>query len=961
MPNNQWGTVTFQVPEALQSVQDKVNTTAEFLVAVLDVALTALELSKTFLVGYIDPIAALVQVIITEIESLISDMRQIGIYITGDWKLIEWPYQEIRGGFQEYQRRMISRLTDMTDPTRPDVSSNVKVLSMFFYLSSGTNDIQSVVAFVRQLTSFFGQSISGRGSLPVPVMGNVLYGPDAGMTNPKNTPEAFAKSSTPPSFAKIKWGMASTSQRNPFSPIPPLPPGGFIVTVSVLKDGLKVVYDSPQSNTPTQPTAADPAVQVQPREYGDVRIKDSGDQLVLFGGSDMMPSSNLVVNSSTIVNYNDTVGVAGATRIYAQKVTGDDGIIPLDDLSQSPVTKLLQRTFYVPTSDKWASWASGDHGFVLAAEDMPYNCSWEKDTTGKIKPINIERATTAYVRVASVGSTAYDKQIRYIIQSPNSRGGSPYVDAALDGLSSNDIGAWSAPVTVAFPGANTQMYMESIKTALLVLVLSRPDLKLYDPFIHPPEIQNGVLNGKIMMPHEVLSSCGLEGMAHLTDMVITDYQRSIQKKGGNPLDFRSMLASSIERVVHNIYNTTGQNPQVEKIVADQTKYLRTVTWGDIFLSAHPAGAPNLQLSVRNSTLWGSIQSTNEAGRNVRSGLAMNPYCIDIGEGEVSRWFYVRGAIQNRNPMMEVSLGGPDFSMSDVNFVPAAGVASFMATLNHGQQSFFEQFMQNDGSIVIPSEFQPLLKNLVDRVHIHGSADLSPVFYDNKDMLEVLSAKSGSYNSVNDGSVYYCRGLFTVANNGRVLQEAAVALSMAAAAIRRSSKVSAWIAVRAFDVFPAMDDFFVTLSGWVKSLQKSTKSIVDTVKRYIEFIEGRLVELQGLIRRINDLLQSVVGFTFQIPKCSYLTTVSDGTQGLVGDLVNSKNKPNDSPLDYGAGIAVVIPFGPAIAMDLIQALISAQSGSPSLGQTMSSMSNASLIGVEGLPSPAPVGDIPPDVL
>jgi len=75
---NQWGTVTFEVPDFLESTRDKINTTAEFLVAVLDIALTALDFVKTFLVGYLDPIAAIVHAIVQEVRSLISDLRQLG-------------------------------------------------------------------------------------------------------------------------------------------------------------------------------------------------------------------------------------------------------------------------------------------------------------------------------------------------------------------------------------------------------------------------------------------------------------------------------------------------------------------------------------------------------------------------------------------------------------------------------------------------------------------------------------------------------------------------------------------------------------------------------------------------------------------------------------------------------------------------------------------------------------------
>jgi hypothetical protein len=84
-------------------------------------------------------------------------------------------------------------------------------------------------------------------------------------------------------------------------------------------------------------------------------------------------------------------------------------------------------------------------------------------------------------------------------------------------------------------------------------------------------------------------------------------------------------------------------------------------------------------------------------------------------------------------------------------------------------------------------------------------------------------------------------------------------------------------------------------------------------------------------------------------------------GVVGDLTNAKSKPDDSPLAYGAGIAVIIPFGPALAMDLIQALINAIKGDPNPDATMATMPTVTVVGIEGLPLSTPPGDEPPDVL
>lgn len=959
---NQWGTVTFQLPDKLADVRDKINTTAEFLVSVLDIALTALELVKTFLIGYLDPIGALVAAIIAEVEALVTDMRQLGLYITGDWKLMKWPFKELKGGFQEYQRRMISRLTDTTDPTRPDVSADTKVLAMFFYMSEDVSNVVRLVKFIRKIMAYFRQSVTPEGSLPVPVPGVVQYGADAvSILNPTSIPEAFSKSPTPPSLARIPWTMASTSAQSPFNPIPPLPPGGFIVSVSTVQEGLKVVFDAPQSNTSLQESTTDATKTVQAREYGAVRMNESGAPLILFGGVDMIPEEALTDKDLTY-NGSMTKGAVenGRSRVYAQLAVGSDGIIPLEELGDLKVDgkskNILQKVFYVPQTAKWASWATGEYGFVLAAEDMPYTCIWEKDDKGDIYPKNAQLATTAYVRIASLSSEAYNKQLKYQFGPPNGRGGRPYIDATLGLHSVDELGAWSRPVRVTFPGGNTQAYLDALKVALLVLVLSRPDLKLYDPSLQPLEVQKNVLSGKDVRPGEVKIACGLEKMAQLADMVMDHYQTSIKVTGKSPLDFRKQLADSIERVAHNIYNTTGQNTQIEKIVADQTKYLRTVTWGDV-LAANGLDISKKAPEAFKTKLLDSLNS-----EDLTLGLAMNPYSIGIESQIVDGWFNVNGAIQGRKPhMFEVIEGGNSKGMAGEKTIAADKVKEFMASLNPAMQNFYLPFALGDGSIVVPDDHYAMLTAMVSQVHIKGSADESPVFYFYKDGLQTLKSPLQNYNPKEMGTLFYCRGLFANTNGGQIFQESATALSLAAAAIRRSSQDSAWIALRAFDIFPAMDDFFETLVNWMKALQNSMKSIVDTIKRYIEFIEGRLVELQALIRRINDLLQTILGFTFQIPQCSFLMTVSNGTMGVVGDLTNAKTKPGDSPLAYGAGIAVVIPFGPAIAMDLIQALILAIKGDPDPNAMLSVPSAASVVGIEGLPPSAPPGDTPPDVL
>lgn len=959
---NQWGTITFEVPDKLAKVRENINNVAEFLVAVLDIAVTALDLVKTFLVGYLDPIAALVNTIIIEVESLIQDMRQIGLYITGDWNLLNPPFDELQGGYQEYQRRMVARLTDLTDPSRPNVSAETKVLAMFFYLSVNVSEIDRLIRFIKQLTRFFNQSFSPQGSLPIPTTGAVQYGTNAvDILHPSSLTTLLEVNPDPPKLAKIRWGLASTAQKHPFNPIPILPPGGFLISVSTVQDGLKLVFDSPQSNTSLQPSSADPAKIIQPRDYGQVRVSDTGVPFILHGGSDLVPLANLKLSNGQDISYNANVnkGDQGVTKVYAQKVTGDDQIIPLDDLANNG-KPLLQRVFYIPLTSKWLGWINGEYSFELKAEDLPYECTWETQPNGKITPKNIKQATTAYVRVASLSSAAYDKKMQYIFQPPNARAGTPFVEASLKGLAEFDASSWSRPVRVTFPGINTRDYLEALKSALLVLVLSRPDLKVYDPANYALKIQKDVADGKTLLDKQVKNPSGLESMAHLADMVLADYQRAIEIKGDNPINFRKVLYESIQRVAYDIYERTGRNDQVEKFVVDNTEYLRTVTWKKLLAASFNQNW-NLPTDLADAKLLESIDIKGKGG-NDEYGLARNPYSIRVDETRVKDWFFVSGAIQGRAPdMFEVKEGAPDDSVSTQMQVPKEQVEAFMAKLNPGMKAFYEQHKQKDGSIQVDPKFQAGLVSLATRTRIHGSADLSPVFVMQRLKLSALTDNTTNYSPATNGALIYCRGIFAKANNGQILQESYTALSLAAAAFRRSSKDGAWIAIRFFDMFPSMDDFFASVSNWMKSLQKALKSIIDTIKRYIEFIEGRIVEIQALIRRINDLLQSLLGFAFQIPKCSYLTTVSDGTQGVVKDLVASKSKPSDNIQAYGAGIAVVIPFGPALAMDLIQALFLAAQGTPNAGETLGSPTNLVAVGIEGLPSPPTPGDEPPDVL
>ena len=220
---------------------------------------------------------------------------------------------------------------------------------------------------------------------------------------------------------------------------------------------------------------------------------------------------------------------------------------------------------------------------------------------------------------------------------------------------------------------------------------------------------------------------------------------------------------------------------------------------------------------------------------------------------------------------------------------------------------------------------------------------------------------------NPSKILYCRGLFAKsdlvtaqnANQGSIFEQAALTLRVAGAAIRRSPQDGDWLFVRWFDTMPGLEDFLATLANWVEALQSALQSIVDTIRKYIEYIESRLVELQQLIKRINALLQSILGFAFQIPQCNALVMVSDGTSGVLSDLITAQNKPVDSPLAYGGGVAVVIPYAPSFTLiDLLLEFWKPSPGNPGdggMGQDLQTLQ-----GITGIPE-IPPDPVEPDVL
>ena len=169
----EWKGLDVSPPDLLEETRQQVSTFFEVLITILEIVLVTLSVVKVFLVGLINPLVVLLDVIIDFIEGLLLDLRQVGFYLHGDFVYLKGDQgfdnfiKKTSGGYSAYEQRMVDRLLDRNDSGRPDLSSSSAVLSLFFYTSvGGVNEIFQLIEFVKALMKLFNQETEN--ILPVP-------------------------------------------------------------------------------------------------------------------------------------------------------------------------------------------------------------------------------------------------------------------------------------------------------------------------------------------------------------------------------------------------------------------------------------------------------------------------------------------------------------------------------------------------------------------------------------------------------------------------------------------------------------------------------------------------------------------------------------------------------------------------------------------------------------------------
>ncbi len=583
-----------QIPGSVQVVLNLWKSIIDFLLAILDFMLIALDILKSFMIGLIDPIVAIIEEILSQIEDYIMDLRNVGVYITSDVPIMKPPFTDILGGFQAFENRMIRRLIDKSDPTRPVFSENTAVFSVFMYYSvqkllpdaaSGIADaldgeegeeeegeeeegeeeegeeeersetVNYLIGLLNQFYTIFGiQNEEQVNSFLTPVdvrasFFDTVEDKILGVINPN----AIMLSTSPPRSVMLNWNMSSYSSSQKYSSFQNDPPHGFIIEVSTVKDGLGLFYE---------------------RYNGDGSLSSSGmvvdpnnNKYFLYGGYDSISDS---------VGYN-TPG-SGVVSVFLRKDINSTKI-PVDLLKQDD-KYMLQRSFFIKTSDMYEVALSPrfvekkGYTFDFNADDLPYDCEF-KDSGGVIEIVedSIKIPSTVYVRIYAVSdkiNRAEDSYLRFGITKIDNKPLQLIIGEGSSGISFGDRGPVSEPIEVTMPSITANLMVQMIMASLSVLVLSRSDVEVWG---------SGDKEGKSN------KKTGLESYGSLISTILDEndvnsYYSKYDQESGDDIDFRNNLYNGVVVLANKLYSDIGGNQDLESMIIEKYGDILNWKWSD---------------------------------------------------------------------------------------------------------------------------------------------------------------------------------------------------------------------------------------------------------------------------------------------------------------------------------------------------------------------------------------------
>lgn len=620
-----WGGLEIQlVSEEVVNAINTVKGVLELVNELLDIGLQVAEVAKTFVTSNLNLARAAITELITLLRGIIQDFLSVGLYANfADRALLRANKSNVKGGYDGWERRMLTRLNDRNDPNRPDFSESTTVLGLFIYV--GVPDYTLFVdqyfnkeyftpffQIIKAIKALFGYSSDGPNQdLPIATNLHVEYASPQGTNSQDVT--LVASSFAGKSRTKVLWNCAPAPGGSDQDPNPQAPSPGYIVEVSCYPRGFQTGWIAPATagTGSTVPGAADGA---QAYTTGQYLTATTGRPLTIFGGVD---SINILPEVTWPAGYVPGRGTlpSGYTPLYFfTDPSAPSPIIKAFGKSADGRTYYNQRTFFVPKrSVALQIVAGGTYSFELKREELPKYCPIVE---GNIDEARAQDPQTVYVRVIPVTSriTADNYQQARWTPQPRHEDNATLVNIVCEGGNANppignsDFGTPSEVLEVAIPGEDQNLYAKAVQTAIAVLVLSRSDLTAPDPITEnaPPTLDPSFVPTG-------LESASTEVFRWMNIQNPTDY---FSRRNVAPLSFIQDLYPRIVEQADRYLRTQGAlPPSVLNAMSDDLHALVNWKWSD---SSFPGAQNNRALQ---HTILESLTATSATG----TPLALNRY------------------------------------------------------------------------------------------------------------------------------------------------------------------------------------------------------------------------------------------------------------------------------------------------------------------------------------------------
>ena len=236
---NTWGNVGISEDNEFYKLLDetKVKTDAVFEVINLtfDLINSALDFIASLLIDFTNPLKPIIEAIIALLNSFIADLRNFGWYLTYDRKGFEDPTKKLLGGYPAFESRLVEKLLDIGDPTRPNFSPESKVFAMTFFVGADASKLGAILAQIKKLLKLF-LTLSGpsdKAAAPI----NVEVGYYNDVVGEVQLPNKFK-----PDGVRVKWNLPPPPNTNKIMPKSFILPDYFLFSVATRITNERIAY-----------------------------------------------------------------------------------------------------------------------------------------------------------------------------------------------------------------------------------------------------------------------------------------------------------------------------------------------------------------------------------------------------------------------------------------------------------------------------------------------------------------------------------------------------------------------------------------------------------------------------------------------------------------------------------------------------------------------------------------------